>query len=321
MCVCVCTHTLPEQWPLLRVSAGPWPLGLPPPPGALPGGPDGGPSRLCADGPLPLSSPGPGSLCSSGTLGCTTVVLEAAGGRGAGLLLGHGGVGCSCRCGQCDCGEEGGQRGWGLGTVVSGEEEQLLTCLSAQLFVSGSPRETEAAGGGKSHTAGRRSFCLGPQVLTPKQNHQREIGRGSPSLSLLRKASLGPICSSLCANTRDAVHARCSVHAGTASWWAGPLLWASTGANAHQCSWASVCHVPCVSRKSLGAKGARTWACHQLDQAQDMCPLWEEDNRPSLAPLSPGPCCLPLRLPQTRAAAPTDALPPGAQVSFAGYIV
>lgn len=255
------------------------------------------------------------ALCSSGTLGCTTVVLGVAGGRGAGLLRGHVGVGCSC-CpgGGCECGEgeEGGQRGRGLGTRESRKEEQLLTCLSAQLFVSGSPRETEAAGGGKSHPAGPAVLLPLPQVLTPEQDHQREIGRGSPSLSLLRKASLGPIGSSLCANTCDAVRARCSVHVGTAPWWTVPLLWVNTGTNAHQCSWASVCHVPCVSRKSLGAKDARSWACHQLDQAQDICPLWEEDNCPNLAPLSPGPCCLPLRLPQTQAASPTDALSRGA---------
>lgn len=175
--------------------------------------------------------------CSSGSLGCTTVVLGVAGGRGAGLLRGHVGVGRGGpqllpRGGvSVGRGEEGGQRGRGLGTGESRKEEQLLTCLSAQLFVSGSQRETEAAGGGKSHTAGPAVLLPRPQVLTPEQN-QREIGRGSPSLSLLRKASLGPIGSSLCANTCDAVRARGSVHAGTAPWWAVPLLRVSTGANA-----------------------------------------------------------------------------------------
>lgn len=225
-CVCVCA---------LRVSAGPWPLGLPPPPGTSPAVRMGGPSRLCTDGPLPLSFPGPGSLVLLGEPGLHN---RCAGSgwwegcrappwprRGGPQLLPRGGV-------SVGRGEEGGQRGRGLGTGESRKEEQLLTCLSAQLFVSGSQRETEAAGGGKSHTAGPAVLLPRPQVLTPEQNHQREIGRGSPSLSLLRKASLGPIGSSLCANTCDAVRARGSVHADTAPWWAVPLLRVSTGANA-----------------------------------------------------------------------------------------
>lgn len=77
------------------------------------------------------------------------------------------------------------------------EEEQLQTCLSAQLFVSRSPRETEAAGSRKSRPAGPAVLLPRPQVLTPEQNCQtRRDGKGPPS-SHLRRASLGPLCLSL----------------------------------------------------------------------------------------------------------------------------
>lgn len=65
--------------------------------------------------------------------------------------------------------EAEGGGGWGLGTsatpLLSGEEgreeEQLLTCLSAQLFVSRSPRGAEAAGVEKAAGQGRPAFYLG----------------------------------------------------------------------------------------------------------------------------------------------------------------
>ena len=68
--------------------------------------------------------------------------------------------------------------------LLSGEEEeeQLLTCLSAQLFVSRSPRETEAAGSRKSCPAGPARLLPRPYVLTPKQNRQpRRDWKGPPS--------------------------------------------------------------------------------------------------------------------------------------------
>lgn len=68
--------------------------------------------------------------------------------------------------------------------LLSGEEEeeQLQTCLSAQLFVSRSLRETEAAGSRKSRPAGPAVLLPQPQVLTPKQNCQpRRDGKGPPS--------------------------------------------------------------------------------------------------------------------------------------------
>ena len=84
--------------------------------------------------------------------------------------------------------EAEGEEGWGLGTsatpLLSGEEEeeQLLTCLSAQLFVSRSPRETEAAGSRKSCPAGPARLLPWPYVLTPKQNRQpRRDWKGPPS--------------------------------------------------------------------------------------------------------------------------------------------
>lgn len=80
--------------------------------------------------------------------------------------------------------------------LLSGEEEeeQLQTCLSAQLFVSRSLRETEAAGSRKSRPAGPAVLLPQPQVLTPKQNCQpRRDGKGPPSPHL-RRVSLGPLC-------------------------------------------------------------------------------------------------------------------------------
>lgn len=99
--------------------------------------------------------------------------------------------------------EAEGEEGWSLGTsaspLLSGEEEeeQLQTCLSAQLFVSRSLRETEAAGSSKSRPAGPAVLLPRPQVLTPKQNRQpRRDWKGPPSPHL-RRASLGPLCLSL----------------------------------------------------------------------------------------------------------------------------
>lgn len=77
------------------------------------------------------------------------------------------------------------------------EEEQLLTCLSAQLFVSRSPRETEAAGSRKAAGQGPAppsTSAIRPDTKAEPPAQERLEGASLPHL---RRASLGPLCLSL----------------------------------------------------------------------------------------------------------------------------
>lgn len=68
-------------------------------------------------------------------------------------------------------GESAGKKGWDLGTgaVSRGRREQVVTCLSAQLFCVQEPeRETEAAGRRKSKETrgpiGPSALATGPET-------------------------------------------------------------------------------------------------------------------------------------------------------------
>ena len=206
MCVCVCVracvHVDMSATSMVACTQGfLWALAS-----GLPSTPDTFPCiRIRWTPSSPGGFPGPGSLLFLRDQGCTTVLLEVAAGGGGvdvGLLPSPGGGGGSEQLPLQGAWllrmEAEGEEGWGLGTsaslLLSREEEQLQTCLSAQLFVSRSPRETEAAGSRKSRPAGPAVLLPRPQVLTPEQNRQtRRDWKGPPS-SHLTRASLGPLC-------------------------------------------------------------------------------------------------------------------------------
>lgn len=192
--------------------------------------------------------------------------------------------------------EAEGEEGWGLGTsatpVLSGEEEeeeQLLTCLSAQLFVSRSPRETEAAGSRKSCRARPARLLPRPYVLTPS----RTASPGGPQEGLPPPTSEGLLwgpCACLCrADTRKchprprrgSAHLLGSGRAGSSP--GGSVLTRDRGQRGGQRSrWGSV--LP--GGRITGEQGS-PW--RQVRQGSTSL----------LAQTFPGPCllCLPCELP------------------------
>lgn len=199
--------------------------------------------------------------------------------------------------------EAEGEEGWGLGTsaspLLSGEEEeeQLQTCLSAQLFVSRSPRETEAAGSRKSRPAGPAVLLPRPQVLTPEQNRQtRRDWKGPPSPHL-RRASLGPLCPSLLCRHP------CAILAG------GSILTGRGGQGPHQGGRVIAGGRVLPGGSVLTGRQGPCWGqrpCQGQDPGRGKCPRWGQSHPGqhspaglALAQTFPGPClfCLPCELP------------------------